>query len=44
MIGGRLAKSRQNVLLTTNVILGALDIDLPPENQQAEDAFEEARA
>jgi len=44
MTGGRLAKSRQNVLLTTNVILARLKIDLPPENLQAEVAYEEARS
>jgi DNA sulfur modification protein DndB len=44
MVGGRLAKSRQNVLLTTNVILKALGLDLPPENQQAEDSFDGARS
>lgn len=43
MIGGRLAKSRQNVLLTANVILEALELDLPAEHRQAEDAFVGAR-
>jgi DNA sulfur modification protein DndB len=44
MTGGRLAKSRQNVLLTTNVVLARIKVDLPPENLQAEVAFEEARS
>lgn len=44
MTGGRLAKARQNVLLTTNVMLARMKVDLPPENLQAEVAFEEARS
>lgn len=39
MVGGAISKSRQNVLLTANVILEALDLQLPPEHQQAEDAL-----
>ena len=41
MVGGKLAKSHQNLPLTTNVILEALEIELPPENQKAEAALGE---
>lgn len=39
MVGGKVSKSHQNLTLTTNVILGALEIELPPENQKAEAAL-----
>jgi len=39
MIGGRVSKAANNILLTTNVIKRALGLDLSPEEQRAEDAF-----
>lgn len=41
MVGGKVAKSHQNLALTSNVILEALDIELPPENREAEAALEQ---
>ena len=39
LVGGRVSKASQNVVLTTNVLLRALDLPLPDEHQQAEHAF-----
>ncbi len=39
MIGGRVSKAAQNVVLTTNVIKTALGLPLSPEEQRTEDAF-----
>lgn len=39
MIGGRLSKVSQNVVLTTNVIKKALKLKLSTDEQKAEDAF-----
>jgi len=40
MIGGRVSKSAQNVILTANLIKGALHLPLSPEEQSAESAFQ----
>jgi DNA sulfur modification protein DndB len=39
IVGGQVSKSRQNVILTTNVLKQALDLPLSPEEQRAEKAF-----
>ncbi len=39
LIGGRVSKAKQNVVLTTNAIKQALKLPLTPEEQKAEDAF-----
>ena len=39
LLGGRVSKSQQNVILTTNVIKDHLGLSLSPEEQRAEDAF-----
>ena len=39
MIGGRVSKASQNVILTTNVIKEALGLPMSPEEQRAEEAF-----
>lgn len=39
MIGGRLSKVNQNVILTTNIIKKALKLKLSAEEKKAEDAF-----
>jgi len=39
MIGGRVSKSVQNVILTTNAIKNHLKLPLAPEEQRLEDAF-----
>lgn len=39
MLGGRVSKSQQNVVLTTNAIKRHLDLELSEEEQKAEDAF-----
>jgi DNA sulfur modification protein DndB len=39
MIGGRVSKSSQNVVLTTNVIKKQLGLSLTPEDRRVEDAF-----
>jgi DNA sulfur modification protein DndB len=39
MLGGRVSKAEQNVILTTNVLKQYLDLALTPEEQRAEDAF-----
>lgn len=39
MIAGRVSKSSNNVILTTNVIKQHLDLPLSPEEQRVEDAF-----
>ncbi|MGE3795236.1 MAG: DNA sulfur modification protein DndB [Dehalococcoidia bacterium] len=43
LIGGRVSKASQNVVLTTNVVLAALQIPLDDEQQQAEHAFQRGR-
>ena len=39
LIGGRVSKGLQNVVLTTNVLKKAMGLDLSPEEQRAEDAI-----
>lgn len=39
MIGGRISKATQNVILTTNIIKKHLNMPLSPEEQRIEDAF-----
>lgn len=39
LIGGRVSKATQNVVLTTNVLLATLGLPLTDEQQQAEHAF-----
>ena len=39
LIGGRVSKAQQSVLLTTNVIKQRLGLDLSPEERRAEDAL-----
>lgn len=39
LLGGKVSKTAANVLLTTAAIRTALALPLPPEEQQAEDAF-----
>ena len=39
MVGGRVSKAQQSVLLTTNVIKQHLGLDLSPEERRAEDAL-----
>jgi DNA sulfur modification protein DndB len=39
MIGGRISKSGQNVVLTGNVIKAQLGLSLSPDEQRVEDAF-----
>ena len=39
LVGGQLAKSHQNVVLTTNAIKGHLGLTLSAEEQRVEDAF-----
>lgn len=39
MLGGRVSKSQQNVILTANAIKRHFDLDLSPEEQKVEDAF-----
>jgi DNA sulfur modification protein DndB len=43
MVGGHLAKSRQNVVLTTNVLLDALKLPLEGEHAEAERIFRQGR-
>lgn len=40
MVGGRVQKGSHNVTLTTNLIKKQLGLDLTPEEQRAEDAFQ----
>jgi DNA sulfur modification protein DndB len=40
MIGGKVTKGTHNVTLTTNVIKRALKLELTPEEQRVEDAFQ----
>lgn len=44
LIGGRVSKASQNVVLTTNVLLTALGLPLSDEQQQAEHAFLRGRS
>lgn len=44
MVGGRVSKSSNNVVLTTNVIRKHMGIDLSPEEQRIEDAYRKGRA
>jgi DNA sulfur modification protein DndB len=39
MLGGRVSKAEQNVVLTTNILKQYLDLALTPEEQRVEDAF-----
>ncbi len=39
IVGGQVSKSRQNVILTTNVLKQTLNLPLSPEEQKAETAF-----
>lgn len=43
LIGGRVSKTSQSVVLTTNVLLQALGLALDDEHQQAEHAFQRGR-
>jgi len=43
MIGGRISKASHNVTLTTNVIKNKLGLELTPEEQRAEDAYQGSR-
>ncbi|WP_447763408.1 DNA sulfur modification protein DndB [Sphingopyxis panaciterrae] len=43
MIGGRVSKSYQNVILTTNMIKQRIGLELTSEEQRLEDAHERAR-
>ncbi len=43
MIGGRVSKARQNVLLTTVAVKKTLGLQLSPEEQSAESAYMESR-
>ena len=43
LIGGRVSKSTNNVVLTTNVLRGALGQTLTPEEQRVEDAYTKGR-
>jgi DNA sulfur modification protein DndB len=40
VVGGRLSKATQNVTLTANYIKKSLGLELSPEDQRVEDAFE----
>jgi DNA sulfur modification protein DndB len=44
LLGGRVSKASQNVVLTTNALLAALDLPLNDEQQQAEHAFLRGRS
>jgi DNA sulfur modification protein DndB len=44
MIGGRVSKASNNVVLTTNVLRRALGQQLSPDEQRVEDAFQGGRA
>lgn len=44
MVGGRVSKSSNNVVLTTNVIRQHMGIELSPEEQRIEDAYRKGRA
>ncbi len=44
LIGGRVSKASQNVVLTTNALLSVLDLPLDDEQQQAEHAFLRGRS
>ena len=43
LVGGRVSKGSQNITLTSNVIKKACKLELSPEEQRAEDLFNEAR-
>ena len=40
MNGGRVSKAGNNVTLTTNVVKGALELELTPEERRVEEAYE----
>jgi len=44
MIGGTMAKTNQNIVLTTNEIKRMIGVDLSPEEAKAETAYRQARA
>lgn len=44
MIGGKVSKAGQNVLLTTNLLKTSLGLSLTPEEQRVEDAFQRGSA
>lgn len=44
MVGGRVSKSSNNVILTTNVIRQQMGLPLSPEEQRIEDAYRKGRA
>lgn len=43
MVGGRIQRASQNVILTANVLMDRLGVALPPEHAQAEAAFRAAQ-
>lgn len=43
MVGGRMSRSSANVILTANVLMQRLGVELPHEHEQAETAFLSAR-
>lgn len=43
MVGGRVSRSSSNVILTANVVMQRLGLELPPEHAQVESAFASAR-
>lgn len=43
MVGGRVQKAEQNVTLTTNIIKRFIKLDLTPEEQRVEEAFQRGR-
>ena len=43
LVGGRVSKGQQNVVLTTNALKKAFKLPLSPEEQRAEDSFKEGR-
>ena len=40
MIGGRVSKATNNIILTTNVVKEALELDLSPEERRVEEAYQ----
>lgn len=43
LVGGRVSRSSSNVILTANVLMQRLGLELPHEHEQAETAFQSAR-